>query len=527
MRLKHTMKGLAILLSIATLTGGIQTMTVSAGKSEVVIDKASYKEELDTGKWNNPDQDIELKDGKLIIPADSTEDTRIITVQPVQSNERLKELFKGSTTFKLTSLPEGEAFIFALGLASIEEYPGNPGNIEVTFTNEGGLKAGVIAYDDSAEPVTLVEPVSCGSLNANVTLNAVLTSDNKLTLKVSGKTICNQVALPIESDGNIGFLQTGNCGAEISDVNLSIFTYDTPQNPDIFEDFENGAMNSAVFYSKNVYPSPYYPQALSVQEIDGNQVLKFDRCGLAYIGTNYQYSNFELTFDVPYFQRVEERNEEGEIIVPATSNLLVAFGSDIVKYDGYGYTQAADSIMFPSNSVISNLRETQMQKLQSHFIYDPEIPSDRTFSVKVSVIDAEVTVGLKWENEKDFTTVMNYMLPNGTPTGHVHIWSTGEASSFAIDNIKLVNKDINPETIEVEYKCDSFERIPDFDYQDEGIVYRPEADAVDGKVDFGVYVYVLYAAGISVLILAAGFITGQILKKKKNKKEKGGISDEV
>lgn len=530
MRLKNSMKGLAILLSIAILTGGLQVLPVFAGKSEVKIDKSSYQEKLDTAKWNNPDQDVLVQNGKLIIPTDSTDDTRVITVQPVQSNERLSELFRASATMKLTALPQGEAFIFAFGLESIEEYQGNPGNIEVAFTNQGGLKAGITAYDEDGEAIVVAAPVACGSISENVSFEAVVSSDNKLTFSVGGKTICNKKELPIESDGNIGFLQTGNCGAEISDVNISIFTYDTPENPDIFEDFETGAMNSAVFYSKNVYPSSYYPQRLSVQEMDGNHVLKFDRCGLAYIGTNYQYSNFELTFDVPYFQRTDVRNEAGEIVIPKTSNLMVAFGSDIVKYEDYGYTEATDTIMFPSNNVVSNLRESQVKKIESHILYNSDDPSDKGFSVKLSVIDAEVTVGLKWENEKDFTTVMNYMLPNGTPTGHVHIWSPDGASSFAIDNIKIVNKDIKPATIAVEYKCDSFERIPDFDYQDEGIVYRPTTDKVDKKEEaagLGVYVYVLYSAGISVVLLAVGFIIGQVLKTKRDKKEKGGISDEI
>lgn len=531
MRLKNTKKGLAILLSIATLTGGMQAMTVFAGRSEVAIDNASFKEELDTGKWNNPDQDITIKNGKVIFPEDSTEDTRVIMVQPAQSNERLTELFRATTTMKLTKLPKGEKFIFAFGLASIEEYPGNPGNIEVGFVNDGGLKVGVTAYDDNGDAVTIAKSVSCGSLGSNITLNAVLSADNKLTLKVGGKTICNKAEIPIECDGNLGFLQTGNCGVEISKVDISIYTYDTPENPDIFEDFETGAMNSAVFFSKNVYQSGYYPQSLSVQEMDGNQVLKFDRCGLAYIGTVYQYSNFELTFDVPYFQRVDERNEEGEVIVPSTSNLLVAFGSDVVQYDDYGYTKATDTIMFPSNNVVSNLRETQLKEMPtSHHIYNSNDSSDKGFSVKVSVIDAEVTVGLKWEHEKKFTTVMNYILPNGTPTGHVHIWAPDGANSFAIDNIKIVNKDKKPATIQVEYKCDSFERVADFDYQDEGIVYRPTSQNVNNQdkgTGIGVYATTVYAAGASVLILAAGFIVGQLKKKNRNKKEEGGISDEV
>ena len=45
------MKGLAILLSIVTLTGGLQVLPVFAGKSEVKIDKSSYQEKLDTKEF--------------------------------------------------------------------------------------------------------------------------------------------------------------------------------------------------------------------------------------------------------------------------------------------------------------------------------------------------------------------------------------------------------------------------------------------------------------------------------------------
>ena len=530
MKRNKTVKGLAILLSILTLSSGMFSMTSFAGSNDTIIGNDTFAEEIDTDIWSNPEGDITTKSGKLIIPSDGTEETRLITVAAAQESERSTELFEASTTLKITALPKGETFAFAFGLQTVEAYQGNKGNVEVAFTNDGGLKVSVIAYGDGGKATTVVKPIKCSSMNTNIKIEATLMKGGVLTLKVGGKTLCNKTKLPISGAGRLGFVQTGGCGAVVSNVDFKIRKYDAPQNCNVEENFDNGYMNTAAFSSKTIWSSDYYPQSLSVQEYKGNNVLMFERTYLAYIGTRYQYSNFEMTFDVPYMYRKDVRDESGEIIQPATANLILSFGGDSVDHENYGYTQAAEAIVFHPNSRVSDLRSNHTGKDENHLIFSPDYESDKGFSVKLSVMDAVVTVGLKWLEEDNYSTVLTYTRANGTPTGYIHLW-TNVMGNLAIDNIKIVNKDVNPDVITVEPTHDSYDRVADFDYQKEEYQFledvneatKGDAEEKDALDD---WMLLVYAVTAGVVLLGVGFAVGEI-RKKKMSKQMGGKQDEA
>ena len=526
MKRNKAMRGMAILLSIATLTSGAFSMTAHAGRRDSVVDNSSFAEELNTKLWSNPDEDILIKNGTVVFPKDSTEDTRLITTGMASKEERLNELFQASTRLKLKNVPEGQKFVFAFGLQSPEAYLGNNGNVEIAFTNQGGVKVAVSAYSDGGTETVIVEPVSCGSMNTNISIQAKLTMDGKLTLQVAGKTICKEVALPVSGEGHLGFLQTGECQVEISSVDIRVYKYEAPENPDVEENFDSGAMNTAVLSSKTVMGSSYYPQSLSIQEYKGNNVLMFERTNIGYIGTRYQYSNFEMTFDVPYAKRSNVRDENNEITDPKNKGFLVAFGGDNVNYSGYGYKEAADYINFLSNSQISAGHGEYVTKDDNHLFCSGSVSDDRGFSVKITVIDAVVTVGLKWFEEAQYTQVLTYTIKEGTPTGYIHIWSTG-MGNYAIDNIKIINKDVKPNTITVGYTYDTFERPADFAYEEEPMVFRDVEVAEDTtNKGLGQYKMILYAGIQGVILLGISFAIGQIIKKKRQKQGGGAQNEE-
>lgn len=529
MKRKSTIRRMATLLSVVVLSSGIFSITSFAGRRDVLVDDSSFAEKIDTGLWNNPDEDVAVKNGTLIFPTDSSEETRLITTGFAQKNERLDELFNASASIKLKTLPQGQKFVFAFGLQSPEAYPGNNGNVEIAFTNQGGVRVAVSAYSDGGQETVLVQPMRCGSMNTNITVQAKLTIEGKLTLQVAGRTLCKDMGLPVSGEGHLGFLQTGECAAEVSQVAIRICQYETPENPNIDENFDSGAMNTAVFASKTVTASRYYPQALSVQEYKGNNVLMFQRTNLAYIGTRYQYSNFELTFDVPYMHRAVTRDENGTVIDPKSNTLLVAFGGDNISYSGYGYTNATDYINFLSNSTISadhGNHVTTTDEMGDYLLYSSSLSDDKGFSVKISVIDAVVTVGLKWMEETQYKDVLTYTMKEGTPTGYIHIWTSG-LGNFAIDNIKITNKDKQPKLITVEYTCDTFERPADFAYEEAEMVFREEKKKSDDTTTKGweQYKMILYTAIEGVIILGISFAVGEILKRKKNK-QVGGTQNE-
>ena len=521
-----TMIRIAILLCIVFLSSEVSTLTTFAGYKNVVLGKTSFSNKIDTNLWNCPEDDVVVNNGRLVFANDSTEETRLITTAVVRENKRLNELFRASITMKLTALPENEKFSFAFGLPNMEAYQGSKGNVEIAFSNQNGLMVEVLAYAEGDSPAEIIAPTRCGAVGSNISIEVILMSGGKLTLKVGNKTLCAAKELPVSGEGNLGFVQTGNCGAQISDMNLVVYQYDAPENCNIEETFDTGAMNTGVFSSKTIYKSKWYPQSLSVQEYDGNHALRFERCGLSYIGTNYEYSNFEMMFDVLFLQRSAERDESGNVVEPKQENFVISIGGDSVNHTGYGYTEAADAIVFYANSHIANYNGEFEGSDPSHLFGSSEYPSDKAFSVKLSVIDGVVTVGIKWLEEKDYSTVLKYTLSNGTPTGYVHLWSP-VLGNMVVDNIKIINKDIEPELIEVEYTCDSFERIADYPYEETELVFRENTEQeATTEDDFKWYNLIACATLSGVVILATGFAIGQIRKRKINDRM-GGKQDET
>ena len=242
-----------------------------------------------------------------------------------------------------------------------------------------------------------------------------------------------------------------------------------------------------------------------------------------------------MTFDVPYMYRKDVRDDKGTLLEPATTNLVLSFGGDAIDHSNYGYTQAAEAIVFHPSSTVSDLKSNHTGKDENHLIFSSAYEYDKGFSVKLSVIDAVVTVGLKWLEEDDYTTVLTYTRESGTPTGYIHLW-TNVLGNLAVDNIKIVNKDVKPNVITVEATHDNYDRVPDFKYEKEELKFREEAAKNDvskndvakkatvlGKTDMTLLLY----AGVSgAVLLVGGFVTGEILKRKRNK-QMGGKQDEA
>lgn len=512
MKQRKIMRGAIALLCAALLPCSALPITALAGKTSVVVDKSSFAEEISDIDWNNPDGKAYAEKGVVIIPEDSSSETRLISNAFASERQELEEMLHATTTLQFTQLPEGEKFAFAFGLQSVEAYQGDAGNVEVIFTNNGSVMVEVVSYNDDGEAVTVTAPQKCSSLKKNITIDASLALGGKLTLKANGKTICKDEQLPVSGEGSIGFLQTGNCGARISDVNIVVNQYDAPENTNIEEDFDEGTLNTGLFTSKTVTASSYFPQSLSIQEYDGNNVFMFERCGIGYIGTTHQYSNFEITFDVPFLKRTWDMDEEGNVLDPMSTRIIVSFGSALADWESSGYNEAADAIRFETDSLVQNMKREYVGIDQNHLFFAEE--NDKPFSIKVSVIDAVVTVGLKWLEEKEYSTVLTYTLKQGTPTGYVHIWSS-DIANFAVDNIKITNKDKIPNLVEVEYQTQNFERIPDFEYEEAPLVFREEADT--SAKEFSWYSITLYAGIAGVILLAGGFVTSVILRKKSKK----------
>lgn len=507
---------LAIVITIAG--SNLNTFDVSAGSSDVVVDKSTFAEALDDAKWNNANGDVTAEGGKLIFPADSTEDTKLIVKSPAKASGFNNELFSADATMKLKKLPSGETFVFGAAFANIESYMGDPGNVEVRFENNNGIKASVVAIDQDGEKTVLSKPQSCGSLGGTIKVSIRATVDKKLTVKVNGKTLFNG-ASPVELEGRIGFIQTGNCEVEVSDVDIVSHQYDTPENTNVEEDFEDGGINVKALSSKLLSGCGYFPAGVHIEDYNGNKVLMFKNAAAGYFGTIYQYSNFELTFDVPYMLHSNVLREDGTVLQPVNANFVVAIGDESSEYTGFGYSTAAASIVFSSTNVYNMKDDKMMTTFKENEYCD--LSGEEGYSVKIVVKDTQITAYIKKLDGTKYTEVLSYKSGNQTPLGYVHIWSAGQ-SNFAIDNFKITNLDEGAKVVEVGDEKGIVEGTEDWEYQPMEVVYMEQET---GNANLPWIIAMVGAAALGAIFVAVCFIITKV--KNRPKKEKAEVVAEV
>ena len=518
--MKNKKRKFALLLAIMLAAGSVSTFPVQAGTMTTTIGEESYIEEIDNTVWNNPDGDVTVESGKVVFANESTDTTRLISKASVVRSEQLSELLDAEFTMNFSSLPEGKEFIFAMGLSSIESLPGEQGNLEIAFANHGGLTVQVKEYSDGDTPNVLIQQANCGSID-QVNVSVMYSNAGVLTLKVNGSVIgeCKPSA---NGEGSVGFLQTGNCGVQISDMKVSMYKYDRPENSNIFEDFESGDFNLSLFSSKMTYAIPeYYPSTMRIEDYNGSKVLMFRNVGSGYLVTKQQYSNFELTFDLPYIQVEEEKDKDGNMVTPVCDSFGVSFGGGTGGDDAVvGFDEASDLLLFMNNGVMGYKTDHPMTDAKIHLYResDGKVPVFR-----VSVIDGVVTVAVKWKDEDDsaYETMLTYTMSSGTRTGYVAIWApSGRSSTFAIDNVSLKNLDKDANLIEVERTSSKVEVPADYNYEPQKKVYR-ETETEKEEMPIA---YLLLAGIAGACVLAIGITVG--VTASKNQKKKRGAENE-
>jgi len=513
MKITKFITTITLAVAMAIVGASVSDMNVYAGSSDVIVNSKSFEKNIDAAVWNVPSEEVVAKDGKIVFPADCSVEARVITKLAIAKSSQNKELFASDMSFKIAKLPKDEQFIVGFSLSSIEAYYGEAENVELIFENKNGLQASLVAYDDIGEKVVLTKAKGCGaSLGSNIRVTAQAQVDNKFVLKVNGVTFFDDVC-DVDLAGRIGFLQTGDCEAEVTAVDIISHTYDTPENTNVTEDFEQ-PLNKATILSR-MHGTTGIQATLGVEEYKGNKVLMFRDVGVGYIGTNYQYSNFELTFDVPYMLLENIVNEEdGAIITAKNSGIAVSIGGPSTEYTNLGYVDASEAIIFTGTTVTSQLTGETADISSGNFFEKGQTGS---YAVKITVVDQRVKVSMKALDAADFTEVLSYSLGNATPLGHVHIWSTGEGN-FAIDNMVIKNKDKDANLIEVDYQDSTITGTEDWDYEPMEMVYLNQETA---KKEFDWMWLIPCAAVAGVVIVGVCF-----LFSRKNSRKKGASEHE-
>lgn len=514
MKMKKLIRLFTSAMVIALAGSQLYMSEVRAGSSDYVIDANSLKEGIDSSKWNVPNDDINVEKGTLIFTNESTADTKLITVDGAKKSPYNEELFKAQYKIKFKSLPEGQQFAAAFALKSIESIMQDAGNVEIVFENKGGIAVSVYAYDEEGKTIVLANTQTIGiALNNTFSLDVTATTDNRLTVKVNGKKIYDGVT-EVALEGRIGFLQTGSCAAEIQDVNIVSHAYDRPENAKIEEDFELGTMDYNTVTSKMITGGKYYPNGIQVETYDGSRVLMFRNVNAGYFGTKHQYSNFEVSFDVPYIAYMDEVNENGVITAAKHTAFVLGIGDDAVEYNTHGYVSSTEGVVFTPTSVASLTHLTDTVIFAEDKYGNPE--TNAGYSVKVTMIDAELTVYMKALHATKYDKVMQYRLGNITPLGYLHIFTNGQ-SHFAIDNFKIINKDQDANLLELEYKESLLKGTEDWVYEPMEKVYLEPEDAGQEMK----WIMMPICSGVTGSLILIACIAIRLIRKRQSLKGAG------
>lgn len=509
---------LSLFLVISLVVTGF-SITAEAGKITKNSGFGNANQELNVAEWYDANENLVFENGKLIIPKDSDGETRIISKEMAVSGTYYKDMVSIKGTMRFTQLPQGEKFILAFGLSHVEALSEEPNNIEIAFMNQGSLAVEVTYYDENGEGQAIVPMKNTGmSVGSSLNIYAVITTDRTIKMNINGKNIFD-ATIPGTGEGRVGFLQTGSCGVEISDFVATFVKYDRPENTNIFEDFEQEYLNANLFecWVKSAAKSPAH---LAIQEYDGNHVLEYRNTQLAFLSTKYSYSNFELTFDVPYYCRTTTKDDAGNVVMTPANDFSVSFGDIAVNAKGDFYTESTELILFSPASVSGyNYRPKKFayQFTGTDFF---DLNSNEGFSVHIKMVDGHLTVAMKALDDKNYTTVGEADYDNAK-TGPIKFWTSG-FGNCAIDNICITNLDKEPNLIEVEYKSAMIEQA-DFDYQTAELVFRENVNAdnedKEDVEEFHWQAIVLPTVTLCFVILAISTIISILQRRRIRKME--------
>ena len=466
--------------------------------------------QLNSTDWFDAEDSTYVENGVLLLPSDPTISTRVISKMIAQKDAVNEVMFEVSAKLQLTQLAENDKFIFAMGLDSIEAFSEEAGNIQIEITNNGALQLGVVSYNEEGVPSIVVAPKSIGvKLDKDFALSVVATSDNQIKVSIDGRIVCTAV---IEGDleGRIGFLQTGACGAQIAACEAAFTKYERPENPNVAEDFETEIFNKN-WFTTNFISSVRYPAYVAVEELDGNNVLMFHNAKLTYFGTKYPYSNFELTFDVPYYLRNMIKDENGYLLAAPTAEFLVSVGDDAVDFNSFGYATSVEAIRFTKDTVhgMNHTPEKFRANYGSKGYFD--MTSNEGFSVLVRMVNGYLEVGIK-ALDGDKYDILAKTYYEDFRTGYVKIWSVNDAN-FAIDNFKITNLDDKGNVIDAGFQGATIIQ-DDFDYVPAEPVFRPtEGAKAEAKTDWTPVLYT--AIGCAGLLLVSVIVKAFLTKKAK------------
>lgn len=498
-----TISSLLALSPLAILAVQKSSQEVSAGASKIFIANANS---VNGSKINGGDfvtKNVSAKNSRIVFKDKSS----VVTTGYVRNliEYGVKDTLIASLNLGIDSLASDGEYVVAFGLSTVRASSDSEGVLEVKFTNSGSnVYTSVVAHfpnnvNSNVLGSTFYDDVQFGK---TFTLDFSFTSDRHFSLAINeDKKVDNKYVPGIEGTGYFGIYskQSGNnCSA--GNLSVETFDYALAENPDYletFDDFEENAYNSKVFFSqsnKSILPDSY----LSVIKLeDGNRVLHFSNTADAHITTVHQYSNFELKFDLMDLKVLPHQNPDGSYANYISQWFGIAFGVNSprigvdtrsvrwLQFEGQRDNWSSlDVLENPRNIFWENNKGANIESMNGAgkvYLYDPT-KEGATYNIKFTMIDGVASYWIKTPDMAEFPeTPMGKYDYGTTPLGYVRIftWGSKEVSTygpefngvanFKLDNISIKNLDYEEirKTITVGKTPNYIPDTPDFPYVDE------------------------------------------------------------
>lgn len=518
-------KSLISLLICAILLISVITVPASAGSAITTLTKESFAEELSGGDWHNANSDVIVKDGKIVFPAESSTATKLVWKNVAKPTDIFEEVTQGDITLNFLKLPKNQKFYVCLGLKTVEADPAYPDTVQIEFENKNGINVKVVSYGQDGTAKTVATKNGVSALNSPIKIDLLMTTKGKLTVSANGAAICSKETVDFTGNGRLGFLQTGGCNVEITDLNVSNYDYQRPQNSEISEDFNDGDFNLNEFVSALTYAS-YHPAGIHIDEYKGQNALYFKNVRAGYFSTVNNYSNFEMEIDVLYYETANITDKDGNLVAVKSAPFRIGLGCSTNQFDLNANFNAISSMAITVGGQKSTITVDDKEfGCKSHNFMAGE-NAERGFSLRIRMIDGLLRVYIKWLDEDKYTRVVEYDRSNlPTPTGCIMIASgKGDrvSTSAIFDNIKIKNYDENPNTITPEHVTNKFRAPYDDEYVQQEIVYKD----LNGETDKGFNLYLILAGVAALSILAVGVTSLIVFIKKKKAAKKVEVADD-
>lgn len=520
-----------------------------AGVSRIIVaSDESFREEISVQKWYikgtvKHEHDKEKNKGTIIFEEESGSSTRIIsTAFAADLREKgLEDCLNGSVTLNISKLKGNFYMVFGLdeafygvdqGECSAISFSDNSGNIKVSVVNIAGNN--IKTVKNITDTITY---------RSDITLDFIVKGSGKIYLSINGINYINYDNNTIcDSEGYFGFAQSKGSGVRITSANVYSQVYDNPENANVNETFDDDSFDASRLYvSNNEIANGYYTPEGMICE-DG--VLKFSNItSYGFVSTNYEFSNFEMNFDITHLEREFKYDEEGNVLVPGSNFIGISVGSPTRDIFQYGITQAVFFYFAPiyQNGKLSSLYVVGLDNYK--IIYEKKISNDddnfwnvknaydyygreKIINMKVDMIDGILSCSFKWEGESQsrYRTLYTYDL-GYTPLGYIQIhgqgFSGGEivensnlpCTNVWIDNIRIVNRDEGGRSIEPSYISSKIDFDEDFDYLDTWNYRRNTIEGVDEGCESSIRKELLFAIFIPILV-------GVLVNKRRRSYEK-------